>query len=123
MSFVAIGDDNTPLLVAGGGGGTRGDYGDFDGKDASLTEQGGDGVGEHGKGGTQGSGGGRAAKNCGGGGGGFYTDGEATTDPQNNHPGIAFVNGGHKVSTAMRDSGSEHGAVFVCVFFLWCVAV
>jgi len=46
-SFVAIGEMKNPLLVAGGGGGTRGKAGDFNGKDANLKGKGRSGAGTH----------------------------------------------------------------------------
>ena len=76
-TFVTTGD-NIPLIIAGGGGGTRGDCsGDSAGTDASLTRDGCDGVGGsyQGAGGKDGHGGMNASSSCGNGGGGLLEAG------------------------------------------------
>ena len=78
-TFVTTGD-NIPLIIAGGGGGTRGDCsGDSAGTDASLTRDGCDGASagnsNHGAGGKDGHGGENAPTECGNGGGGLLEAG------------------------------------------------
>ena len=107
-TFVGYQDKGTtrPLIVAGGGGGTRGQSGDEDGTDASLTEAGSDGLGSNSStGGTDGTGGTSASGSYGNGGGGFYENG----GEENRHgvgPGNSFVGGG---ACAYPDSGFGGG--------------
>eukprot|EP01092_Planopodium_desertum_P003714 TRINITY_DN1701_c0_g2_i3.p1 TRINITY_DN1701_c0_g2~~TRINITY_DN1701_c0_g2_i3.p1 ORF type:complete len:373 (+),score=85.50 TRINITY_DN1701_c0_g2_i3:77-1120(+) len=92
-TFVAINGRMNPLIVAGGGGGTRGATGDEDGRDASLTEAGNDGAGTyHSKGATAGEGATGCTSSYGGGGGGYFSDGKPNGGGTT--PGIGFMNGG-----------------------------
>lgn len=102
-SFVAY-TDNTPLVVAGGGGGSWASAYNST-TDASITQNGNDGVNGlsatyNGAGGTNGNGG-VSAQNAAGG-GGFYTDGQS-----NSAVGLAFVNGG--AGGRASSSGGEGG--------------
>lgn len=96
----------SPLIVAGGGGGTRGQSGDEDGTDANLTEDGSDGVGSNAaSGGTGGQGGSSASGSYGNGGAGFFEDG----GEEHRHgvgPGHSFVSGG---ACTYTDSGFGGG--------------
>jgi len=91
-TFVSINGRGNPLIVAGGGGGTRGAKGDRDGSDASLEPDGAPGSGAHfSEGGKAGHGAGSAANRYGSGGGGFFSDGKVEV---NASPGFGFVSGG-----------------------------
>ena len=74
-TFVSLNGRENPLLVAGGGGGTRGHESDGDGQDASLEEDGLAGGGPQGSFGAAGTGGGAgetAGGGWGGGGAGYF---------------------------------------------------
>ena len=113
-TFVTLNGRNVPLVVAGGGGGTRGGLKDADGQPGSLMEQGGDGVGAYGApGGAEGQPGSNAQNRHGNGGGGF-----ALTDPDsplpNRHfpgPGNSFTLGGACVyGNSGFGGGGGHGS-------------
>lgn len=105
-TFVSINGLRNPLIVAGGGGGTRGQSGDADGTDASLTEDGEDARGSNrASGGTGGNGGESASGSYGNGGGGFFSGG-GTENSHSAGPGNAFVDGGE---CTYEDSGFGGG--------------
>lgn len=95
-TFVSINGRLNPLIVAGGGGGTRGTPEDEDGSDASLGPNGMDGIGKvHSAGGRDGNGG-FGLLTFGGGGGGYFSDatGDGAGSAMMDAGGRAFVSGG-----------------------------
>lgn len=107
-TFVALNDRKKPLMVAGGGGGTRGGRGDQPGGDASLSTNGGDGVGTFwAAGGKDGHGGHNAPIGHGNGGGGFLSGGNSEVEVHGPGPGRSFQDGGGCVYEAYEDGSTN----------------
>jgi hypothetical protein len=97
---------NNPIIIAGGGGGSG--ILDSPEKHGSVTETGGKGGGTGGDGGIDGNGGlANGTSYQSGAGGGFYTNGKNGSSPMIG--GIAFVNGGTKLSVGYGDGGFGGG--------------